>query len=100
MKRFQQNNLLDVEKNRRKVFGIEWHLYSDELSVDLKSILNEPEKLPTKRNIFQKNEKIFHPIDILAPYMINAKMLLQLIWKENFQWDHVISIKVQRVQNR
>ena len=43
--------------------------------------------LMTKRTILQETAKIYDPLSFFSPITIRAKILLQDIWKQKFDWE-------------
>ena len=53
-----------------------------------------PSQLPvilTKRIILSKVNSIYDPIGLISPFPVQAKMLLNNLWKRNLQWDEEIN---------
>ncbi|XP_060566641.1 uncharacterized protein LOC132725521 [Ruditapes philippinarum] len=46
--------------------------------------------LLTKREILKESSSIFDPLGLLCPITVRGKMLIQLLWKQNFDWDEVL----------
>lgn len=65
--------------------GLGWNPLSDSLHFQNKEI---PENTKiTKRFIMSNSFKIFDPLGLISPIIIQAKMLLQRLWSENIDWD-------------
>lgn len=45
---------------------------------------------PTKRNILSVISKIYDPLGLVSVVVVEAKMLMQAIWKEKLDWDLLI----------
>ena len=70
-----------------KTLGVLWSAEDDVFSFSLSP---PPDDMPiTKRNILKKVAKIFDPLGFLAPVVVRAKMILQLMWTSGVQWDEV-----------
>ena len=50
---------------------------------------------PTKRNILSITSSIFDPLGFLVPFIVNAKILLQEIWRTKCDWDDPVSASLQ-----
>lgn len=46
---------------------------------------------PTKRNMLSESSKLFDPLGWLAPVIVKVKILLQELWKEELEWDDILS---------
>ena len=57
-------------------------------------------KTPTKRNVLSGIARLFDPLQLLAPFTIRAKILMQDLWAAGCDWDKAIrgnlSIKWKR----
>lgn len=71
-----------------KFLGIPWNLCTDTLSVPTENALKKlHSSQPTKRLLLSTVACIFDPIGILSPTTINAKVLLQSLWRSSHSWD-------------
>ncbi|GJQ66386.1 hypothetical protein Trydic_g8493 [Trypoxylus dichotomus] len=78
---FKQSEVKD------KTLGIQWNWSTDNLTY---SIPNYNKTRPfTKRNLLSDISKIFDPLGLLSPVVVNAKLLIQKIWQLNLSWDDV-----------
>jgi hypothetical protein len=68
-----------------KVLGMRWNATTDELMFAGKHIPYTD--ICTKREILQQTSRIYDPLGIIGPVTIRAKILLQEIWREKFNWD-------------
>ncbi|GJQ65267.1 hypothetical protein Trydic_g22045 [Trypoxylus dichotomus] len=79
---FKQSEVKD------KTLGIQWNSSTDNLTY---SIPNYNKTRPfTKRNLLSDISKIFDPLGLLSPVVVNAKLLIQKIWQLNLSWDDVV----------
>ncbi|GJQ87880.1 hypothetical protein Trydic_g19939 [Trypoxylus dichotomus] len=79
---FKQSEVKD------KTLDIQWNRSTDNLTY---SISNYNKTRPfTKRNLLLDISKIFDPLGLLSPVVINAKLLIQKIWQLNLSWDDVV----------
>ncbi|GJQ77878.1 hypothetical protein Trydic_g16131 [Trypoxylus dichotomus] len=79
---FKQSEVKD------KGLGIQWNWSTDNLTY---SIPNYNRTRPfTKRNLLSDISKIFDPLGLLSPVVVNAKLLIQKIWQLNLSWDDIV----------
>ncbi|XP_036337479.1 uncharacterized protein LOC118747503 [Rhagoletis pomonella] len=67
-----------------KVLGIYWNTNVDTIryTVNLNSHINA-----TKRHVLSDAAKIFDPLGLVAPVVIQFKILFQELWLHNLRWD-------------
>lgn len=75
-----------------KTLGLLWSSYKDVLTYNIK---NNSLSSITKRNILSSISQIFDPLGLLSPCTIKAKMLLQLLWLKQLDWDDVVPTDIQ-----
>ena len=90
----QQDNTAD-NNDTTKVLGLIWHTPSDTIS--LASRITVDQCSITKRAILQSSSAIFDPLGLLTPVTIQAKTLLQELWKIHVNWDEPLD---ETLQNR
>lgn len=79
-------NCLDVCRDDMiKTLGIMWHTFDDKFHFIVKPSV-KPSKF-TKRTLLSDVAKLFDPIGLLAPVVINAKILFQSLWLKGLSWD-------------
>ncbi len=71
-----------------KALGIKWNPITDMFEFSVK--LNNT-KVVTKRLILSEVSKTFDPIGWLSPVTVNAKLLLQSVWLQKYDWDDQVS---------
>ena len=50
---------------------------------------------PTKRNVLKITSSVYDPLGFLVPFVLRAKALIQELWRQNFEWDEIISQSLQ-----
>ena len=77
------------------VLGLQWNARTDTLGP--KEIPPMDQKTPcTKRTAVQHLAKVFDPTGFINPVTIKGKILLQFMWKNEFQWDTPLPEKIAR----
>ncbi|XP_046621080.1 uncharacterized protein LOC124305548 [Neodiprion virginianus] len=92
-------NLCDEEE---RVLGLYWDRNQDTLSfnVGLSKIcsnLARGEVAPTKREFFSIAMSVYDPLGVLSPFTLQAKLVMQDIWRSGFRWDQAIRTKEFKV---
>ena len=67
-----------------KTLGIKWDADKDVIGYAFSAISLG---IATKRSILSLAAKLFDPLQLLAPFVIRAKIILQESWIEGLQWD-------------
>ena len=75
-----------------KTLGLLWKPASDVISYSVRSssLPDDMEQLVTKRKLLSDTAKIFDPLGLLAPTIMVAKVLFQLLWTLGLDWDDVL----------
>ncbi|XP_060561126.1 uncharacterized protein LOC132720909 [Ruditapes philippinarum] len=76
-----------------KSLGMRWDAINDQIFLNQRSI-NRLNPM-TKRTILQETAKLYDPLGFFSPITIRAKFLLQVIWKENYEWDAPLPEAIQ-----
>ncbi|XP_063959312.1 uncharacterized protein LOC135154982 [Lytechinus pictus] len=77
-----------------KVLGVFWDREKDEFSYRVK-VDKFIDKRLTKRIILSQVARIFDPIGYTAPFVIRAKIGLQQLWENGYDWDAVLPDECQ-----
>ncbi|XP_043263018.1 uncharacterized protein LOC122403528 [Colletes gigas] len=77
---------LQAEKDP-KTLGLLWEPCTDELRVSVES---QPVLRTTKRTILSEVSKIFDPLGLVAPVIIQAKLIIQSLWQLKLSWDESV----------
>lgn len=83
-------NFIITEDKVTKTLGIKWNSATDCFAYDSRQKISRSEKI-TKRTILSSIAQIFDPLGLLSPIIINAKLLLQSLWKLGLDWDESVS---------
>lgn len=70
-----------------KILGLYWDSNSDSFGYTTANV----EPVFTKRALLSNIARIFDPMGWLAPLIFWAKHLLQLLWRDNYDWDEPLS---------
>ncbi|XP_057330973.1 uncharacterized protein LOC130671223 [Microplitis mediator] len=71
-----------------KVLGLTWNSTQDKFQFGY----SLPEASPTtKRTILSEIARLLDPLGFLAPIIVRAKMFMQKLWLQNFDWDATLS---------
>ncbi|XP_045452660.1 uncharacterized protein LOC123661764 [Melitaea cinxia] len=86
----QENFMLSEASS---TLGLGWNPNND--------MLNFPINIPpsrntiTKRSIMSDAFKIFDPLGLLSPYIMQPKLMLQKLWKLKSDWDQPVPIDIE-----
>ncbi|XP_076243414.1 uncharacterized protein LOC143184816 [Calliopsis andreniformis] len=78
--------------NTIKTLGIDWNPRHDKITYNIKNI--DHKACVMKRNILSLAVSLFDPLGLLGPIIIQAKVLLQHIWKLQLNWDESVPIDI------
>ena len=85
---------LDLDdQSIQQTLSVKWNLDSDNFTFS--SIL-KADKQCTKRGILKATSSIFDPLGFLAPYILKAKLLIQELWRQNYEWDQEVGENVHQ----
>lgn len=76
---------IKVEGVSNKILGISWNSEADAFSISLPDVAICTSA--TKRDVLSKIVQMFDPLGLIGPIIVNAKMIMQEIWKANIGWD-------------
>ena len=73
------------------ILGLRWNPNTDKISLAAKPSILAHDDLITKREILQDVSKIFDPLGFVSPVVIQAKILMQTLWKSKIAWDEPLN---------
>ena len=78
---------LDLDKLPvQRTLGVHWNVEEDVFSFKI----HEPSKPSTKRGILSAISSLYDPIGFISPVLLEAKIMVQSLWKMNIGWDDPI----------
>lgn len=86
---FADRELSDQEDG--SVLGLFWNLKSDHFFYKLRNTGREKNKIWTKRKVLSKIGQMYDPNGFLGPVIMRGKMIIQDLWKDNYDWDQEIT---------
>ena len=69
-----------------KTLGVMWEAERDVFTFQVEP----PTKEPTKRNVLSTIGSLFDPLQLLSPFTVRAKILMQEIWLSGIDWDDLL----------
>ena len=90
-----QNLEIDAER-LAKTLGISWKIEDD------KFVFTKNMKVHslTKGGILSAVSSIFDPLGFLTPFTLKAKLLIQLMWRKNLEWDDEVPEDIAKAWNK
>ncbi|XP_073943810.1 uncharacterized protein isoform X2 [Choristoneura fumiferana] len=90
------NNILQLSDSApnmsAKTLGLHWLCDSDTLSFSINIDLRE--KI-TKRHVLSVISQIFDPLGLVGPVIVEAKMIMQSLWKLKSGWDDEVPTNIK-----
>ena len=80
-----KENVMDADENT-KILGMSWNHETDEIFYPKRKIAVDTRNT-TKREILKHTSKIYDPLGLLSLVTIQAKLLLQKLWKDKYNWN-------------
>ena len=90
-------NIRDNKDAVTTTLGLQWNSTEDVLAVPATPA---PFDYPiTKRNVLKKIATVFDPLGLVSPFIVQAKIMLQELWNQGYDWDEEVQDKVaNRIQ--
>jgi len=77
--------------------GLQWDREQDTIGFNVEEILSRGKLAPaTKRMILIISSKLFDPMGLLTPTIVNFKILLQKLWENEAKWDEKVDPKIAK----
>ncbi|XP_065075305.1 uncharacterized protein LOC135699059 [Ochlerotatus camptorhynchus] len=77
-----------------KALGLLWHPLSDEFSFNVPEFVSsEP---ITKRLVLSEMSRLFDPMGLVGAAIVSAKIFLQALWSEKFNWNDTLPEEYQK----
>ncbi|XP_076246522.1 uncharacterized protein LOC143186698 [Calliopsis andreniformis] len=81
------------DRGGERVLGLIWDTQNDKLEFNV-GMARIPKKIlmgtikPTKREFLRIIMSVYDPLGFLSPFTLNAKILMQEVWRSGIGWDH------------
>nr|XP_012234663.1 PREDICTED: uncharacterized protein LOC105679308 [Linepithema humile] len=72
------------EEGAQKTLGLLWNSEEDVLQYEVKI---KPITTTTKRNVLSNVAQVFDPLGLLAPLLMNGKIIMRQLWTLKIDWD-------------
>ncbi|XP_062710841.1 uncharacterized protein LOC134288923 [Aedes albopictus] len=87
---------LPVDKDRicERVLGVIWIPSEDAFTLNqqgLEEVLGADWAAPTKRQVLRIVMKLYHPLGLIALFVVQGKILMHEIWRTDTSWDEPIA---------
>ena len=76
---------LGTKTGEAKILGLKWNKLKDTLAVDFTNCKATQEY--TKRGILRAMAKVYDPLGLVSPVMLEAKHLYRIVCEKNLPWD-------------
>lgn len=83
-----QSTVTFQEEESIKTLGISWEPASDTFKLEVN--INDNDETLTKRRVLSQIAQLFDPLGLIAPVILQAKVLMQQIWIFALGWDDTV----------
>ena len=93
-------NITDIKDTVTTTLGLQWNSNEDVFVVP--ATLAPFDHPITKRNVLKKVATVFDPLDLISPFIVQAKIMLQELWHRGYDWDEEVEDEdevANRIQN-
>lgn len=80
------------DEDRHKTLGIFWNANDDVLENIIDA--DDTDERVTKRHLLSVISKLFDPLGMLGPIVIQAKLILQKLWELKLSWDESLPLQL------
>lgn len=85
-------NIIEIEDSSLvKVLGLLWDPQEDCFHFRVRLL---PQPILTKRGILSEASRLFDPLGLLSPVIVQIKVFFQNLWIENLDWDDQLPAKL------
>ncbi|XP_062713002.1 uncharacterized protein LOC134290052 [Aedes albopictus] len=84
---------LDSSTSAVKTLGLIWEPAADIFRFAVPQL--ESDAPITKRTVLSESAKIFDPLGLIGPVVVQAKIFLQTLWKQKCDWDDLLPEELQ-----
>lgn len=90
----QPMQILDLNGKSMKTLGLFWNPISDTYGYEVNDIQNK-NNLITKRSVLSLIATLFDPLGLIGPIIVQAKLIMQTLWKLMIDWDELLPVKLR-----
>ena len=83
------------DKVTSRALGVHWDLETDCFIYKVNTEVDRSRPC-TKRSILKKTATIYDPLGLLTPITLVAKLLMQELWRDKFEWDEEVSKSLKK----
>nr|CAI5826088.1 unnamed protein product [Callosobruchus analis] len=88
-------SVLNIEDEACKTLGVFWDAKNDQIKYTMNNHGTNRE-FYTKRTVLSIISQLFDPLGLLGPIIINAKLIMQELWKEQVGWDEELPKNINK----
>ena len=86
-----------MRKEEQKILGMIWNLVEDKFCFQFDELCGIAAKFPyTKRSVLQVTAKIYDPLGLVSPILVEMKILFQKLCMSHRSWDEELDEKSKR----